>query len=97
VAAYPASREAAAAAIGNVELVGALADRGGVLEIEVELQQADTPSGYRWTSRGPNRRFTVGTAADVRVTVERRAPVSFLLPWLHDQAFGPDRKPSLAK
>ncbi|MEQ8786903.1 MAG: NHLP bacteriocin system secretion protein [Pirellulaceae bacterium] len=93
VAAYASSREAAAAAVGNVELLGALSDRGGVLEIEVELERADTPSGYRWTSRGPDTQFTVGTAAAVRVTVERRAPASFLLPWLRGLAFGPQRGP----
>lgn len=92
VAAYASSREAAVASVGNLELLGAMAEGGGVLEIEVQLQRADTPSGYRWTSAGPETPLTVGTAADVRVTVERRAPASFLLPWLRGLVFGPDRR-----
>jgi HlyD family secretion protein len=92
VAAYASSREAAAASVGNLELLGAMAEGGGVLEIEVQLQRADTPSGYRWTSAGPETPLTVGTAAGVRVTVERRAPASFLLPWLRGLVRGPDRR-----
>lgn len=49
----------------------------------VELESADTPSGLRWTGgRGPDLSLENGTPAKAKVAVERRPPLSFLMPFL---------------
>ena len=51
--------------------------------VTVALEPAPTPSGLRWSGgRGPNLQLENGTPAKVQVTVERRAPLGFLLPFL---------------
>ena len=51
--------------------------------VTVALESAPTPSGLRWSGgRGPNLQLENGTPAKVQVTVERRAPLGFLLPFL---------------
>ena len=51
--------------------------------VTVELETANTPSGLRWSaSRGPNISLENGTPAKAEVQVERRRPVSFVLPFL---------------
>jgi len=79
---FPVTEEGAANILGNPELVKALAQPGGVIEAELELEAADTASGYRWTSAGPPSQVSPGTAAVVHVTTEERAPVSFVIPLL---------------
>jgi HlyD family secretion protein len=93
VAAFPTTQEAAASAVGSPELVHALAQAGGVIEVEVEPQRADTPSGFRWTSAGAPVRFSAGTSASVRVTVEERAPVTYAVPLLRGLIEGTDEGP----
>ena len=39
-------------------------------------------SGFKWTSGGPNLKFSAGTTAAVRVTVDERAPITYLFPFL---------------
>lgn len=82
VSSFPISAEAAASIIGNAELVKGLLPQGGVIEVEVELEKAETPSGYRWTSADPEVQLSAGTTTKTRVVVERRRPVSYLLPIL---------------
>jgi multidrug resistance efflux pump len=52
--------------------------------VTVTLERANTPSGLRWSggSSGPNLQLENGTPAKSEVVVERRRPVSFLLPFL---------------
>ena len=51
--------------------------------VTVSLERAATPSGLRWSgSNGPNLSLENGTPAKSEVVVERRRPVSFLLPFL---------------
>jgi HlyD family secretion protein len=88
---FPTTLEAAAAAIGNEEVLTQLEGAGGVIEVEIEMERAETPSGFRWTSGGPEEQFSAGTSAQVRVVIEERAPISFLLPLLRELTFGKDR------
>jgi HlyD family secretion protein len=86
---FPITEEAAATRVGNTELVRALMQPGGMIEVEIELQRdPSTTSGFRWTSAGPPLRFSPGTTAGVRVTVEERRPVTYLLPILRSTASG---------
>jgi HlyD family secretion protein len=56
------------------------------VEVWVELQvELGNESGYRWSSsKGPDSKLTAGTTASVRVIVEERAPITFLLPFLRE-------------
>jgi HlyD family secretion protein len=82
VSPFPITQEAAAKMLGNPEVVSGLLPRGGVIEVEVELQTAATPSGYRWTSAGSPEPVTAGTTTLTRVIVEERVPITYLLPVL---------------
>lgn len=80
---YPVTMESATAAIGNPELVKALWQPGGMIEVEIELERdGNSPSGYRWTSTGPPLKFSAGTTTATRITIMERAPVTFVLPIL---------------
>lgn len=97
VSALPVTKEGALAAIGNADLVqGLLAGNSAVIGVEAKLRaDSQTDSGYQWSSsRGPSEMITPGTTVTVRITIEERAPITFLLPFL--QEFGSDRKPKLA-
>jgi HlyD family secretion protein len=51
--------------------------------VTVNLEAANTPSGLRWSGgRGPDISLENGTPAKGEVVVERRRPLSFLLPFL---------------
>jgi HlyD family secretion protein len=51
--------------------------------VTVVLESGPTPSGLRWTGgQGPDVPLVNGTPARAKVDVERRAPVSFVLPFL---------------
>ena len=80
VAPFPLTQQAANVGIGNPEILQGLRQPGGMIEVEITLTRADTPSGFAWTSAGPQERFSAGTTARVRVAVEQRAPIGFLLP-----------------
>ncbi len=82
VSEYPVGSRTPAAAVGNPELARALLSPGGVIEVEVDLEAADTPSGFHWTSAGPPNRPTAGTTTRTTVTVEQRRPITYLLPIL---------------
>ncbi|MBY0526331.1 MAG: NHLP bacteriocin system secretion protein [Gemmataceae bacterium] len=83
VSPFPVTQEAAATMIGNPELMKAVAQPGGMIEVEIELERdANSASGFRWTSAGPALKFTSGTPTQVRVTVEERAPITYLFPIL---------------
>jgi|GEM_PF-2095320 len=90
VAEFPTTRAAASAALGSDDVVQGLAAPGGMLEVEIALRTASTQSGYDWTTSGPPAPPTAGTMASARVVVERRTPLSFLVPHVRAWLLGPD-------
>ena len=86
VSAFPISKEAAAKVIGNSEVVeGLVSDKQqGVMQVvATPYEDSDTFSGYKWSSSsGPNMKVSSGTTTTVRVKVEERAPITFILPIL---------------
>ncbi|VTR99737.1 NHLP bacteriocin system secretion protein [Tuwongella immobilis] len=107
VAPFPVTQQAAIVGIGNPELLQGLQHPGGMIEVEITLNRADSPSGYEWTSQGPDESFSAGTTARVRIAVEERSPLSYVLPgvrrWLDgdtapnpriDPPQRPDNRPS---
>lgn len=85
VSSFPITREAAAAVIGNAEVVeGLTADQSSLIQVSSALTPDSTTfSGYRWSSsKGPETQISSGTTTIVRVKVEERAPITFVLPIL---------------
>ena len=85
----PISKDAVVNRLGKKEsLFKAIStnDQGPLIEISTSLRKnQDTPSGYDWGgSKGPNIRLTAGTTTVVRVLVEQRRPISYVIPILRD-------------
>ncbi|MBD2182214.1 NHLP bacteriocin system secretion protein [Aerosakkonema funiforme] len=79
--------EGTVATIGNSEVVKSLISQtGAAIQVTANLQTEDrNPTGYKWSSsKGPNSKITPGTTATVRVTVDERSPITFLLPFLRE-------------
>jgi HlyD family secretion protein len=86
VSPYPVESSSAASKIGNSELADTLTGKSVKVEVVVSLQpEAANVSGYQWSSsKGPDSKLTSGTTSSVRVTVEQRAPITFMLPFLRE-------------
>lgn len=86
VSPFPITPQGAASLVGNRELAETLTAAGALIEVLVRLDaDPGTPTGYRWSSAGsPDLRLTPGTTASVRVTVEGRAPITYVLPFLRE-------------
>jgi HlyD family secretion protein len=90
ISSFPISQEAAEKIVGSAEIARSLTHGEAVIEVEAELDRdPDTFSGYKWTSsKGPDLKFTAGTIATARVTIDERAPITFVLPILKTWVFG---------
>lgn len=84
----PVSEEALLNRLGSRSLVDELtAQSGGALiEVRTRLKRdRSTFSGYDWGGGGgPRLRLSSGTPTEVRVLVEQRQPISYLVPILRD-------------
>ena len=89
VSPLPVTPEGTASVIGNAEVVkNLMGEQGAAIEVKANLlSDSSTFSGYKWSSsKGPKLKITSGTTAIVRVTVEERAPITFVLPILRELA-----------
>jgi HlyD family secretion protein len=88
VGAFPVTSEELSKIVGNRELARNLVPLAGGIVVFGSLQpDAKTPSGYAWSSGvGPPLRPTPGTTTAVRVVVDQRSPLSFVLPILRTSA-----------
>jgi len=86
VSPLPVTREGAMATLGNKEVVEGLMPPGAYLEVKSELElDPSSISGYRWSSAGgPPVRITAGLTHTVRVMVESRAPITYVMPFLRE-------------
>jgi HlyD family secretion protein len=87
VSALPVTMEGAVSVIGNPEVVKTLVDpSGAMIEVNAKLAiDAKTPSGFQWSSsQGPTAKITPGTTATALITLEERAPITFILPFLKE-------------
>lgn len=85
----PVTKEGAVSLIGNSDIVTSLIAQNGVaIQVNADLiTDSSTFSGYKWTSsKGPESKITSGTTTSVRVTIEQRAPITFVIPILRDLA-----------
>ena len=84
---FPVTTEGATSVIGNSEVAQRLMDQeGGKIEAIAKLTvESKTFSGYKWSSsEGPQLKISPGTTTTVRVTVEERSPITFVLPILRE-------------
>jgi HlyD family secretion protein len=83
---YSVTPDALQAVVANPAVVQELL--GGTSKLEVRLSlvpDTHTPSGYAWSSSsGPPFRIEGGTRVVVSVVVDRRAPITYVLPMLKD-------------
>ena len=86
VSEFPVTQEAVLNAVGNSEVASKLTAGGFEIEVTAELyEDPSTPSGFSWTSaRGPEAIISAGTTADVWVTYERRAPITYVIPKIRE-------------
>jgi HlyD family secretion protein len=88
VSQFPITKEAAASEVGNADVVESLVSQRqeGLMQVFADLElDATTPSGYKWSSSiGPQTKISPGTTTIVRVKVEERAPITFVLPILRE-------------
>ena len=89
VSPFPVTQESVINDVGNAEIAQSLLRQGGAIEVEVELDRAPISySGFRWTSKDPEKKFSAGTTTSVRITIEQRAPITYLLPILRTWLMG---------
>jgi len=87
VSALPITMEGAMSVVGNSDVVKTLVGTAGAaIEVNTKLEtDSNTPSKLKWSSsRGPDSKITPGTTAIALVTVEERAPITFILPFLRE-------------
>ncbi|MPZ19032.1 MAG: NHLP bacteriocin system secretion protein [Luteitalea sp.] len=82
VGAYPVSPEMILATTANQTLAQQLSAEGATFEVRADLvENRKTPSGFTWSSsEGPPFRIVGGTPVTVSVIVDRRAPITYVLP-----------------
>jgi HlyD family secretion protein len=79
---YPVTPQAVQSSVANQALAQELIGESAKLEVRARLvRNGQTPSGYAWSSSsGPAFRIQSGTRVMVSVVVDRRAPITFVLP-----------------
>lgn len=84
----PVSEEALNSRLGNPAWLKSLTSKteGPMIEVLTTLKPKTTSlSGYDWGSgNGPNLRLSPGTPSTIRVLVEERRPISYIIPILRD-------------
>src|SRR5262249_19630166 len=90
VSSFPITSAAAVNVIGNEEVAAAMLQQGGGIEVEAELERDDTNpwNGFKWSGPGANITISAGTTTTCRVTVEKRAPISYAIPLLRTWVLG---------
>ena len=85
---FPATPQGMAAVLGNPQLVQSFGGGSAPYEARIDLQQADTPSGYAWSSgTGPTLDLSSGTTLSAAIAVREEPPINLVLPSLR-QATG---------
>ena len=87
VSPFAVTFESATSVVGNPELVQKIiGQEGGKVEVIAQLiRESKNFSGYRWSSsEGPELEISSGTTTTVRVIVEERSPITFVLPILRE-------------
>ncbi|OKH51683.1 NHLP bacteriocin system secretion protein [Calothrix sp. HK-06] len=83
VSSFPVTQQGVANIIGNPDILPGVLDKGPQIAVYTEPQIDITPSGYKWSSSsGPQFKVAPGTTTSVRITIEKKKPIEFVLPIL---------------
>ena len=79
---YPVTPEGLRKVLRNDKLVADLTGESAPIEINTQLiADTETESGFRWSSsKGPPMKVFSGTVCQAKITVERKRPISYVLP-----------------
>ncbi len=80
----PVTAEGVAKLTGNPTLVQNLMGQDSKIQVSANLRtDPASKSGFHWSSsKGPQFKISAGSTTTVRVTIEERAPITFVLPFL---------------
>lgn len=83
---FPVTKDKITSIARNDDVIASLIGEEVKIEAIAQLElDPDSFSGYKWTSSGgPNLEITSGTTTTVRVLIEERAPITFVLPFLRE-------------
>jgi HlyD family secretion protein len=84
ISTQPVTPEGVAKLTGNATLAKSLMGEDSKIQISADLQTDPTnQSGFHWSSsKGPQFKVSAGSTTSVRITVEERAPITFVFPFL---------------
>lgn len=85
VSSFPVSREAAINVVGSQELTSALMTKGAMIEVEAVMKPSENTnsvSNYQWSSKDPPVVVSQGMVTMNRITIEQRAPITYIMPLL---------------
>ena len=83
---YPVTKQGIVSLIGNPDILPSVISEGPHIAVFTELEKDNsTNSGYKWSSsKGPELQITPGTTTTVRVKIEEKKPIEFVLPIFRD-------------
>ncbi|NJR52001.1 MAG: NHLP bacteriocin system secretion protein [Leptolyngbyaceae cyanobacterium CSU_1_3] len=77
------TQEGAAHLVGNPAILPTLMEQGKAYIVVFTKLEPSKAGKYRWSSsKGPDQEITEGTTTTVNITVEERAPISYVIPLL---------------
>ncbi|HRA43177.1 MAG TPA: NHLP bacteriocin system secretion protein [Gammaproteobacteria bacterium] len=82
VSEFPQAAETIIALLHNQEMAKQFVESGAPTGIRIRItRDPNTFSGYQWSSsKGPNKKISPGTLAEVRITVREQPPISLVIP-----------------
>ncbi|BAZ05173.1 NHLP bacteriocin system secretion protein [Calothrix sp. NIES-3974] len=86
VSSFPITQQGAASIVGNPDILPSVINQGPHIAVFTEMElDPNTKSGYKWSSsKGPDSQITAGTTTTVRIEVEKKRPLEFVLPILKE-------------
>ncbi len=81
VATIPSSEEGMLQTLKNRALVQTLSQGGAPFEVRAVLvRDPDSPSGFKWSSRGPDQHINTGTLAQADIVIRRMRIITLVIP-----------------
>ena len=82
VSPFPVNSKKIQSTLQNENLVKTFSEDKSQIEVRVALKKdQNTSSGFAWTSsQGPDKKITQGSLLSARVTIERKRPISLVIP-----------------